>query len=478
MNDKNKFKGGFLFILTIIMLNMIFNLKKIYDTDYFWHLKIGEYIFNNRKIPVNDLFSWYGTSHNLDWFPHEWLSELILYTNYRTFGDAGNIVLVTIVITLIILILYENNEENFFKNIYFSFFWFLLFIVGMYLWAVPRPQIFSFLLSTVSLSILHKYRKKDTKAILLLPIISFLWVNLHGGSSALLFVLIGITILTGLFDFVLLKIKANKLPEYKLKCLTINLLLCMGTAIINPKDIRMLAYPITNMADKLMLNTIDEWRCPDLKNIFDLHIFLIVGVVIITLIIIKQEIDLFDLIITLAFTYLTLKSIRFEALLLPAVTPIVLKYVPEANKTDIISSLKYPLVVLILILCGISITSINGLIASPIDRIHMPSEKSIEVIKDEKPERILNYYTWGGYLIYKDVPVFVDGRADLYSGNIYPDYIDIDLIHENFKDLLNKYDFDMIMYPKNRRLDLYLADSKNYQLIYSDETTDIYKKIK
>ncbi len=478
LEKQKKFKGGFAFILAVIMLDVIFVLKKIYDTDYFWHLRVGEFIFINKRIPVNDIYSWYGIKHNLDWFSHEWLSELFLYTNYRLFGHIGNIVFVAIAMSLIILILYITNKDNFFKNIYFSFAWFLLFIVGMNLWAVPRPQIFSFLLTTISMYILNKYRNEDTKAIWILPIISLLWVNLHGGSSALLFVLIGITIFSGLFDFTFLKVRAVKLPLYKVKLLVMNLILCIGTATINPKGFRMLAYPFINMADKFVLTTIDEWRCPDLKNIGDFPIFLIIGVVIITLMIVKEELDLFDIIITLAFTYLTLKSIRFEALLLPAVTPIMLKYIPGARKTDIVSDLKYPMMAMTVFLIFISITTVSSLTKSPIDRIHMPSEKSVEVIKIERPERILNYYTWGGYLIYKDAPVFVDGRADLYSNNIYPDYIDIDLIHENFKALLNKYDFDMIIYPKSRRLALYLEDSKNYKLIYSDETTVIYKKAK
>lgn len=477
MKTQKKYKGGLTFIIVIIMLNIIEDLKKIYDTDYFWHLKVGEFIFNNKRIPVNDIFSWYGISHNLDWFSHEWLSEIFLYINYKVFGHTGNIVFVAMSVSLIILTLYITNVDNFFRNIYFSFTWFIIFIVCIGSSAVPRPQIFNFLLMTISLYILNKYREEDTELVWLLPVISILWVNLHGGSSSLLLVLISITILSGLFNFTFFKIKAEKLPMYKIKCLIINLALSIGTAIINPKGIKMLIYPIMNMSDRLMLTTIDEWRCPDLKDIPDLPIFLAIGVVIIIFIIIKEEIDLFDIIISIAFIYLTLKSVRFVALLVIAVTPIVLKYVPKGKDTDIIKVLKYPFILIIIIMAIFNCNIIKSLNKCSIDTKYLPSEKSIEFIKKEKPARMLNSYTWGGYLIYKNIPVFIDGRADLYSKNIYPDYIHIDYIRNDFKSLLNKYEFDVIMYPKDSKLNLYLSDSKDFKLIYSDSITVIYTRV-
>ena len=43
------------------------------------------------------------------------------------------------------------------------------------------------------------------------------------------------------------------------------------------------------------------------------------------------------------------------------------------------------------------------------------SNSAISVLKKEEPKRLFNYYDYGAYLIYKDIPVFIDGRADLYS---------------------------------------------------------------
>ncbi|MGD0622148.1 MAG: hypothetical protein ABSA82_06770 [Thermacetogeniaceae bacterium] len=34
--------------------------------------------------------------------------------------------------------------------------------------------------------------------------------------------------------------------------------------------------------------------------------------------------------------------------------------------------------------------------------------------------RLFNEYTWGGYQIYKEIPVFIDGRDDAYLARLQP----------------------------------------------------------
>src|SRR5216684_8934900 len=63
------------------------------DSDTGWHIRAGEWILQNRRVPATDLFSF--TKAGLPWFAWEWLSDVLMAVIHRHFGLAG-IVLVSL----------------------------------------------------------------------------------------------------------------------------------------------------------------------------------------------------------------------------------------------------------------------------------------------------------------------------------------------------------------------------------------------
>jgi hypothetical protein len=481
MNDITKDKDkdkilNILFIVGLVLMNVLLCTKSIQENDYFWHIKAGEYIVNNKVVPMTDIFSWYGISHNLQWYAHEWLSEVIYYLVYVVFGNVGNIVVVSVVTTFLLGFLFIKNKANLYKNIPLATIWFTISILLLSGNATPRPHLFSYIALICTLYILDKYRREDTKLVWLLPIISLIWVNIHGGSATLAYGLIAVAIVTSIFDFQIFRIKSSKLPLAKIKVLSINFILSILIQLINPNGFKMILYPYVNMADKQLLSIIAEWHSPDLKTVLGLLIFAILGLVILTLFIIKTDIEFYDLAIMLAFTYLTLESVRFVILFIIAVTPIFLKYIPEW-KPKYNNLLIIPFTVIAILITSLLPLSIQNAMANPIDNSNYPSDEAIQVLKDENPQRLLNSYDWGGYLIYKGIPVFIDGRADIFSKNILWDYMDISKISSDIKDEMNKFNFDMVICKTDSSLVTYLKELKDYKLIYSDEKTTIFKSV-
>jgi len=114
----------------------------------------------------------------------------------------------------------------------------------------------------------------------------------------------------------------------------------------------------------------------------------------------------------------------------------------------------------------------------PILRLKPPkivSDKAINILKREKPNKLYNYYDYGGYLIYKDIDVFIDGRADLYSEYNYQDYLDIFYLKYNYNKLLNKYNFDYLIVPRKSGLSTYLNENNKYDCIFNNKKIVIYK---
>ena len=102
------------------------------------------------------------------------------------------------------------------------------------------------------------------------------------------------------------------------------------------------------------------------------------------------------------------------------------------------------------------------------------SSDAIQYIKDSEPKRLFNYYDYGGYLIYNDIKVFIDGRADMYSKYNFKDAVDLQ--DRGYDYLINGYDFDMFIIPHNIALNIHLSNNDKYTVVYQDDNTVIYEK--
>ena len=78
---KKKIIIGLFFMLMLIVTVIYFNM----GSDYFWHLKMGEYIVKFKELPNICLYSWYGITNKLMFTLHEWLYEVIIYGFYKIY---------------------------------------------------------------------------------------------------------------------------------------------------------------------------------------------------------------------------------------------------------------------------------------------------------------------------------------------------------------------------------------------------------
>ena len=62
------------FVVCISCFLMCFVMR---ESDYFWHIKAGDYIFHN-GILKKDVFSW--SVNGKYWMSHEWLFDLLIYS--------------------------------------------------------------------------------------------------------------------------------------------------------------------------------------------------------------------------------------------------------------------------------------------------------------------------------------------------------------------------------------------------------------
>lgn len=464
---EHKYVLGFSFLLICFSLFMAMLFHK--DSDYFWHVKAGEYMFNNSKILTNDVFSWFMKGKY--WMSHEWAFDYLIYLLKYIFGDIHLFVYSFVCTGSLLLILFFSNKKNYLKNIIFSLIWIICFLIFC-VFMQARPHMISFLFVALTIWLLYDlFKDEKSKKIYFLPVVTLFWTNFHGGSSNLSYLLCLIFVVVGLFKFKFSKIEAERISKKQiLKYLSIALV-CALVICINPHGVKMLIYPYTNILDTTMVNFISEWQPTVLSNASHYPYFILIILVAAVMLLSKEKIKFIDLALFGISVFLGLKSIRFWAYTYIFMNYVIFNYVPD-RKID--RGTTRILFMLGAIFLGIFITN-YGMLEKEYNK-SVISDEMIETIKKEKPERLFNMYDYGGELIYNDISVFVDGRADLYSKYNLSDYSNISMLQGDYVNLINKYDFDYFLVTEKYPINTYLHYSDQYEVILEEEDMLLYKK--
>ncbi len=177
-------KGGKLFLTLLvffqIFLSFLYPVHSIKDTDIFWHLKIGEIIFQDRFIPDKDPFTHTPKDplRESNLMSSYWLSELILFVLYKTVGFKGPVIFISILIVLTIFFVHASiRKRGFFLSISLC----LLLSEILKLETLLKPNVFSFFFLAAVVFCIEKYRALQERRYQIALILSIvLWANCHG----------------------------------------------------------------------------------------------------------------------------------------------------------------------------------------------------------------------------------------------------------------------------------------------------------
>ena len=465
-------KRHYIFIFFIFSFSIVSLLFLTKGLDYYWHYKAGEVMWSTKKILTYDIFSFLSQGKHLYWMSHEWLQEIILFFFSKISTNYHILIYCFTFFFLLLLTLYKTNEKEYHKNLPFSLFYIGFSIIVGANFIMPRPMMISNILFVITLYLLFDfYRNEENKKVWFLPLVSLIWANIHGSSNLpyLLAILFGII---SICSFSYGKIECSKKTRKQIVTFFIIALISFIALAINPHGIKMWYYPYQNMGNTMMLKNIQEWQPTVVSNLSHMRFFFYLFFLVFVILKSPKKIQGIDFILILIFTYLGLKSIRFWGYLYLASNFFIFDYVkkmPSQKQTN------YFLLVLgcilIIFFCVLFPKVKEKVLETPL------SDKMISIIKKQNPKRLYNDYDYGGYLIYHDIPVFVDGRADFYSDiDTYKDYIYIGSTDNRYKfeKLLEKYQFDFFLTPKNRRIYYYLKEHK-YPIVYEEKNGVLFR---
>jgi len=173
--------------LVLFVLLTIAFLLPVTPQDYWWYLRLGRDILASAAVPRVDTFTFTQVGAAVDY--QSWGAAVLFWLAYRLGGLTLTVLLRGLLLaasySLVWLTARRAGAGRWASN--------LILLAGVLAssnnWAM-RPQLFAYPLFTLALYLLYRWQAGDRKAVYWLPLLSLLWVNLHG-SFVMLVLLVG-----------------------------------------------------------------------------------------------------------------------------------------------------------------------------------------------------------------------------------------------------------------------------------------------
>ncbi len=499
-------------ILFIAIFTMAVRLPA--DTDTWWHLRSGQYVVENRMVPTTDPFS--HTRAGQPWIDHGWLAQVFWYSLYALGGWPGLSLGLAALVTLTFWLVWQVTPGNLYIR---AFVLVLGAITSAVIW-VARPQMVSFLLAGLILFLLEKYKREGRFWIYALPLVTLLWVNIHGG-YAIAFMLLGAYVVGETFNRLTGHDEDPVLSWRQIGVLLVIGVISFAVVVINPHGWQMWLYPFRTVGIGALRDFIQEWRSPDFHLPFTWPFIAMLLLTLAALGRSTRRADWTDLGLVGLWSFASLFAARniglYGLLTIPALAryadAVWGKYLPGGGERSLrelkgtegtkgteeiieppsvpsgsfssfsrrqssMTRLNWVLLGLVVVAALVKI----GVALAPQAAIKAEEEslpaKAVEFIQKNNPSGpLFNSYNWGGYLIFKlwpDYPVYIDGRTDLYDDAFIRRYLNVATGGEGWQQTLDEDGINLVLIESDSTLAKFLRGSSAWEEIYQDDLAVVF----
>jgi hypothetical protein len=393
------------------------------DPDTYLHIAAGRWMFAHAGLPVHDPFS-----HSLagsTWVPHEWLAELVLAAVYDLAGWSGMVLLTAAAFAASLSLL-----TRFLLRWAEPFSTLIAVVLGAALvqgHLLVRPHLLALPLLVLWSGALFAARDSGSgPPFRLLPVMA-LWANLHGGfmfGLGLALFLTAEAVLTP-------GRRAHEAPRWG-----VFTLLAVAAALVTPNGMAGFFEPFRLMAMPALQASFGEWLSPNFQTFQPLEIWLL-GIIALGFST-TTRLPPSRLLLLLALCHMALNHVR-HAELLGLVGPLVIaatfgppvaariRSLPVSTLGSAAARLAIPATpsaVGLILAIGLAISL--PLLLRPIERsddLVTPSSALAAAARLGLEGPVFNSEGFGGYLTFRGIPTFIDGRAELYGNAFLDDYL-------------------------------------------------------
>jgi hypothetical protein len=456
--------GAGIYVLLLTHGAMLLN-----DSDTYWQITVGTWILDHGAFPRVDFYSF--TKAGDPWISTSWLAQVLYAGAYEFAGWSGPVILATTSIAatfaLLARILSRHIPSTYAVVISLA----ALVLSVPHLLARPHVLVLPVMVLWVN-GLVSASQAGNAPRLRLLPLIA-LWANLHGGF------VFGLTLVA---PFAIDALWNADRPQRKLLMLrwaAFGIAACAACCATPYGWESLLASRrILDLGE--LLHLIYEWMPADFSQFGPFEAVVLASIAGALYCGIRLSPP--RIVLALGLLHMALSHIRnaeIFALLMPLVVivPVAeqlgLKPAPPAAIFAPIAS-----VAALVAALGVLTWAFAAHAGFSPPAVQSPAA-AVDMLSSRNPKRILNDLPFGGYLIWRHVPVFIDGRAELYGESFEMAYYRALQLKDvaGLLDLLKRYDIDAVLLTPATPAAGLLDHLNGWQRIYADDYAVVHVRV-
>jgi hypothetical protein len=473
------------------------------DGDTGWHVRTGEWIMANGRVPHQDMFSY--TRAGQPWFAWEWLWDVIFAWLHQR-GGMGAVILASVVVICMTSVLLFRLVCRKCGNPLLAIAIMALVTGGTAIHWLARPHLFTMLFTVVFYSILERVKDGNVRWLWWLPVLMMLWTNLHGG----FFLGIALTgayaageIAGGVFasDSSLRRPALRRSLPYLATVAG-----CLAMTFVNPYFYHLHEHILAFLGDGYQYRNIVEFQSFNFHSPVAAYFepMLLLGLVAAAWNLYRRRFA-YSLLLA-GWAHLALAVVRNEPIFMIVAAPLVAEmlqslltelpakdlaawirgsaakfqeFAADFGSTDSIARLHLTSAAAIAVLGALFYApNAPAKCRAEYDAKRYPA-KAVEVLGEAgSPEVIFTDDEWGGYLIYRLYPstrVFIDGRSDFYGTPFNEKYQSVMNVRYDWEKSLAQYHVNTVLLPADAALAGTLKESRHWHPVYDDGIAIVFR---
>ena len=476
------------------------------DCDAGWHIRTGEWILANGRVPTQDLFSF--SKPGQVWYAWEWLTD-ILWSWLTAHGGLPTLALfacLLLSVTYTLVFRLARRKANPVMALAVT----LAAAGASAMHWLARPHLITLLFTVLFLMALDRVREGRTRFhgipyLAILPVASILWTNLHGGFF------VGITLIGAYCGGELLRALFAAGGEERASAWRsgrnygLSALAALAASLVNPYGYRLHQHILRSLGNSYLMDHIMEYLSPNFHNpmaiFFEVMLLAAIAASVRSLL----RGNFIEPLLIGVWTHAALLSVRNIPIFCIVAAPVVaaeaedlLLRIPEWNvagwlrgaaarvnrvlgetaETDAIGRWH--------LTSALAAVAMAALMFAPnppakfkaeFDPKNFPAG-AVEQLRATPSARIFAYDQWGDYLIYRLFPqtrVFVDGRSDFYGSDFSRKVMEVGTVKYDWEKTLNDFAIDTLLLPPSSPLGGALKESSRWRLVYDDGVALIFR---
>jgi hypothetical protein len=457
------------------------------DGDTGWHIRTGELVLATGSAPSADPFSF--SRSGQPWFAWEWLSDTIFAIVHAKLGLAGLATLAALILALSATALFTwmlRREYGLWIALAVS----LAAVSASSVHYLARPHVFSILFYTLTLWLMDEDRGSGSARLWLLVPLCALWANLHGA-----FVVLPATLaLAAAIAF--LRGRGGAARRYAMVTLA-----CAAASLANPYGWQLHVHIATYLNSSWILNHVQEFQSPNIRSegMQMFAVLLLAGVALASRAMARRR--WLEGILVLVWSFAALRSARHIPLFAIAAAPLVAGELafgwqrlvaasPAKSAVRVFDDLarefgrrRHATAWLAAIAAAVLASAgADARTAFPSTRfpVQAVERNTTRLAPGPHMPRILSSDQWADYLIFSLYPrqrVFFDGRSDFYGPSLGADYRVLQSGTRNWRELMDRYGFEMALLPKDWPLSTILDREPGWRMAYQDDVAVLVERV-